>query len=306
MPALDPETRERWREMVVVDRDAATVGTIASFYLDQASGLPTWALVRAGWLGDRHSFVPLADAVEAGGEIRLPYPKAQVHQAPEIDPGSELSADDELVLSGHYGLADRHGAVAEPPRTGPEGSAEPEPRAGAPVAEAAPEPRPPAPSPPEGERSPVVEGAGSVVHTPPAEPGEGGLVVTRSEEELAVGVRTRVRRLRLRKYIVTEYVTRTIPVRREEVRLEELPTGQVLEGDGGDWGGDPGQAGTTQLELVLHREEPEIRLRPVPVERVRLVRRLVTEQRTVTGQLRKEQVELEETPPGERPAPEGT
>ena len=265
MPALDPETRERWREMVVVDRDAATVGTIASFYLDQASGLPTWALVRAGWLGDRHSFVPLADAVEAGGEIRLPYPKAQVHQAPEIDPGSELSADDELVLSGHYGLADRHGAVAEPPRTDPEG-----------------------------ERSPVAEGAGSVVHTPPAEP------------ELAVGVRTRVRRLRLRKYIVTEYVTRTIPVRREKVRLEELPTGQVLEGDGGDWGGDPGQAGTTQLELVLHREEPEIRLRPVPVERVRLVRRLVTEQRTVTGQLRKEHVELEETPPGERPAPEGT
>ena len=319
MPALDPETRERWREMVVVDRDAATVGTIASFYLDQASGLPTWALVRAGWLGDRHSFVPLADAVEAGGEIRLPYPKAQVHQAPEIDPGSELSADDELVLSGHYGLADRHGAVAEPPRTDPEGSAEPEPRAGAPVAEAAPEPRkgaqvaeaapeprPPAPSPPEGERSPAAEGAGAVVHTPPAEPGEGGLVVTRSEEELAVGVRTRVRRLRLRKYIVTEYVTRTIPVRREKVRLEELPTGQVLEGDGGDWGDDPGQAGTTQLELVLHREEPEIRLRPVTVERVRLVRRLVTEQRTVTGQLRKEQVELEETPTGERPAPEGT
>jgi stress response protein YsnF len=130
--------------------------------------------------------------------------------------------------------------------------------------------------------------------------------VTRSEEELAVGVRTRVRRLRLRKYIVTEYVTRTIPVRREKVRLEELPTDQVLEGDGGDWADDADPAGTTQLELVLHREEPEIRLRPVPVERVRLVRRLVTEQRTVTGQLRKEQVELEEAPPGERPAPEGT
>jgi hypothetical protein len=306
MPALDPETRERWREMVVVDRDAATVGTIASFYLDQASGLPTWALVRAGWLGDRHSFVPLADAVEAGGEIHLPYLKAQVHQAPEIDPGSELSADDELVLSGHYGLADRHGAVAEPPRPDPEAPAEPEPRAGAAVTGAAPEPRLPAPSPPEGERSPVVEGAGSVVHTPPPEPGEGGLVVTRSEEELAVGVRTRVRRLRLRKYIVTEYVTRTIPVRREKVRLEELSSDQVLEGDGGDWGDDPDPAGTTQLELVLHREEPEIRLRPVPVERVRLVRRVVTEQRTVTGQLRKEQVELEEAPPGERPAPEGT
>ena len=77
-------------------------------------------------------------------------------------------------------------------------------------------------------------------------------------------------------------------------------------GEPGDWGDDSGQAGTAQVELLLHREEPKIRLRPVPVERVRLVRRLVTEQRTVTGQLRKEQVELEEAPPGERPAPEGT
>ena len=286
MPALDPETRERWRELVVVDRDAATVGTIASFYLDQASGLPTWALVRAGWLGDRHAFAPMADAVESGGEIRLPYTKAQVHQAPEIDPGPELSADDELVLYAHYGLADRHGATAEPSRTDPEGSGEP--RGGAPV----------------GERGPVAEGGGPVAHTPPAEPAEGGLVVTRSEEELAVGVRTRVRRLLVRRYVVTEYVTRTIPVRREKVRLEELPAGQVLDGDTGDWD-PPGQAGTTELELVLHREEPEIRLRTVPVERVRLVRHLVTEQRTVSGQLRKEQVELEEAPSGGRPAPEG-
>ena len=93
-------------------------------------------------------------------------------------------------------------------------------------------------------------------------------------------------------------------MRREKVRVEELPAGQVLDGDTGDWE-TPGQAGTTQLELVLHREEPEIRLRPVPVERVRLVTHLVTEQRTVTGQLRKEQVELEEAPPGGQPAPGG-
>ena len=48
MPALDPERRERWRDLVVVDRDAATVGTITAFYLDRATGLPTWALVHTG------------------------------------------------------------------------------------------------------------------------------------------------------------------------------------------------------------------------------------------------------------------
>jgi uncharacterized protein (TIGR02271 family) len=116
--------------------------------------------------------------------------------------------------------------------------------------------------------------------------------VTRSEEELRVGLRTRLRRLRLRKYVVTEYVTRTIPVRREKVRLEELGPGQLVDGGADDWAG-PGQDGATQLELVLHREEPLVQLRAVPVERVRLVKRLVTEQRTVTEDLRKEQVEVD-------------
>jgi Domain of unknown function (DUF2382)/PRC-barrel domain len=281
MPALDPETRERWREMVVVDRDAATIGTIASFYLDRASGRPTWALVHAGWLGDRRSFVPLADAVETDGEIRLPYSKSQVHQAPQLGTGPELTADQELALAGHYGLYDRHGAIAEP----------------TPV-EATPEPYPPGPyAPGTPEPHPAAAGEGLVVHTPPtpARPGPEGLVVTRSEEELAVGMRTRLRRVRVRKYVVTDYVTRTIPVRREEVRLEELPATDVVEGGADDWAA-PGQAGAPELEVVLHREEPEIRLRPVPVERVRLRRQLVTERRTLTAQLRKEHVEVEEGP----------
>jgi uncharacterized protein DUF2382/PRC-barrel domain protein len=286
MPALDPETRERWRDMVVVDRDAATVGTIAGFYLDRVSGRPTWALVQAGWLGDRRCFVPLADAVEAGGEIRLPYTKAQVHQAPQVGTGSELTADQELALVGHYGLYDRHGSVAEPAPT----PGSPTPAPGTPEP-----PHPPIPGPPNREGSPTGQAGAPVVHSPPAPLGEGGVVVTRSEEELRVGVRTRVRRVRLRKYVVTEYVTRTIPVRREEVRLEELPATDVAEGGADGWGA-PDQGGAPELEIVLHREEPEVRLWPVPVERVRLRRQRVTERRTVAAQLRKEQVEVDQDP----------
>jgi stress response protein YsnF len=285
MPALDPETRERWRDMVVVDRESATVGTIETFYLDQVSGLPTWALVHTGWLGDRRSFVPLATAVEVDGEIRLPYAKAQIREAPEIAGEDELSADDELLLYGHYGLHDHHGAVAERPGAGyPSG---PGPAADRPA------PAAPAPAPP-----PV---AAPAVRRPQARagPGEAGPVVTRSEEELRIGRRTRLRRLRLRKYVVTEYVTRTIPVRREKVRLEELPSDQVADGGADGWV-DSGQDDATQLELVLHREEPVVQLRAVPVERVRLVKRLVTQQRTVTEELRAERVEVDvdQGPPG--------
>jgi Domain of unknown function (DUF2382)/PRC-barrel domain len=285
MPALDPEARERWRDLVVVDRDAATVGTIARFYLDRLSGRPTWALVQAGWLGDRRCLVPLAEAAEADGEIRLPYTKAQVHGAPQVGTGPELTADHELALAGHYGLLDRHGSVAEPTPT--PGTPEP--------------PHPPVLGPPNREGSPAGQVGAPVVHTSPDRPGEGdpgrpgdgGVVVTRSEEELVVGKRTRLRRVRVRKYVVTEYVTRTIPVRREEIRLEELPATDVAEGGADDWGALD-QGGAPELEVVLHREEPEIRLWPVPVERVRLRRQLVTERRTVTAELRKEQVEVDQ------------
>ena len=48
--------------------------------------------------------------------------------------------------------------------------------------------------------------------------------MTRSEEELRVGTRAaRAGRARLRKYVVTEEVQQTVPVQREEVRVEREP-----------------------------------------------------------------------------------
>jgi uncharacterized protein DUF2382 len=292
MPALDPETRERWRDMVVVDRESATVGTITAFFLDQARGLPTWALVHSGWLAERQVYVPLADAIETDGEIRLPYTKDQVTQAPRIDPGSELSPDDELVLSAHYGLDDHHGAVIE-------GTLEPRPPVGgAPTGRVA-------AGGEEWDRLSTAPAAAPATPPPvaPSAPADdadsGGVVVTRAEEELRVGVRTRLRRLRLRKYVVTEYVTRTIPVRREKVRIEEIPSDQVVDGGADQWqsAGGTSEARAPELAVVLHREEPVVQLRTVPVERVRLVKELVTDRRTVTAELRKERVEVDEGPP---------
>jgi hypothetical protein len=282
MPALDPETRARWRDLVVVDRDAATVGTITAFYLDRATGLPTWALVHTGWFTDAQTFVPLTHAVETNEEIRVPYPKAFIQQAPRIQAHQELSPDHEVVLSAYYGLDDHRGAVAD--RRLGEQPAVPG-AAGVSTAPVAPARQPTRAGP-----------AGPPV---PRLAAQGPVEVVRSEEELQVGVRRRRRRLRLRKYVVTEYLTRTIPVRREEVRLEEVaaPAESV---------GEPDEQSTVQaaseqplLEVVLHREEPVIQLRVVPAERVRLFKDVVTEQRTVTEEIRKEQVNLWSDLPGQ-------
>jgi Domain of unknown function (DUF2382) len=287
MPALDPETRERWRDLVVVDQDAATVGTITAFYLDRATGLPTWALVHTGWFTDAQTFLPLTHAVESNQEIQIPYPKAFIQQAPRLQAHQELSPDDEVVLSAYYGLDDHRGAVADR-RLGADSAVAG--AAGVSTAPAAPAARPSRAGP-----------AGRPVPRPAA---QGPVEVVRSEEELQVGVRRWRRRLRLRKYVVTEYVTRTIPVRREEVRLEEVTAPAEPVGEPADQGAAQAAGDQALLEVVLHREEPVIQLRVVPAERVRLFKDVVTEQRTVTEEIRKEQVELQSEPPGQPADPD--
>jgi hypothetical protein len=66
------------------------------------------------------------------------------------------------------------------------------------------------------------------------EPGPSGATddaMTRSEEEVDVRAEARPReRVRLKKYVVTEHVTKTVPVKREKVKLEREP---VTEDDDG-------------------------------------------------------------------------
>jgi uncharacterized protein (TIGR02271 family) len=114
--------------------------------------------------------------------------------------------------------------------------------------------------------------------------------MTRSEEHLQVGTR-RVEsgRARLRKYVVTENVTQTVPVAHEEIRLEREPITDANIGDALD-----GPAiSAEEHEVVLHAERPVVSKESVPVERVRLDTETVTEQQTVTEAVRKEQVELD-------------
>ena len=287
MPALDPETRERWRDMVVVDQDSATIGTITAFYLDRTTGLPTWALVQTGWFADAQTFVPLTHAVETNDEIRVPYPKAFLQQAPPIQADQELSPDDEVVLSAYYGLDDHRGAIADR-RLGPEPAATG--AAGASTAPTEPAARP-SPAAPAGPPVPRLAAQGPVE-------------VVRSEEELQVGVRRRLRRLRLRKYVVTEYLTRAIPVRREEVRFEEVTASTEPAGEPDDQGMVQAAGDQALVEVVLHREEPVIQLRVVPHERVRVFKEVVTEQRTVTEEIRKEQIDLSSDLPGQPADPD--
>lgn len=111
--------------------------------------------------------------------------------------------------------------------------------------------------------------------------------VTLSEEKLDVGTRNvEAGRVRLVKHTVTEQRDVTVPVTHEEVRVVREPA------DGGT--GRTGKAfADEQAEVTLHREEPVVQKRTEAVERVRLEKDAVTEQRDVKGEVRKERVEVE-------------
>ncbi|MGZ4505938.1 MAG: PRC-barrel domain-containing protein [Blastococcus sp.] len=111
-------------------------------------------------------------------------------------------------------------------------------------------------------------------------------------------------RARLVTYVVTEEVQLTVPVRREEVRVEEVPLDAPDEGPresllapGAGGGGrhhrEP-EVGGLPDEIVLHAERPVVTVEVVPVERVRLRTELGDGAETVTDQVQREQVVVDQ------------
>jgi uncharacterized protein (TIGR02271 family) len=121
--------------------------------------------------------------------------------------------------------------------------------------------------------------------------------MTRSEERLHVGTENiQAGRARLRKYVVTETVTTSVPVSHEEVRVEREPITEANR--------DAALSGPAisdeEHEVILHAERPVVAKEAVPVERVRLGTETVTQEQQVTEQIRKEQIDEPDVEAGPR------
>lgn len=137
----------------------------------------------------------------------------------------------------------------------------------------------------------TTEGSTTAQAPPRAAAGTGDDAMTRSEEELRVGTARRERgRARLRKYVVTEQVQQTVPVSREEVRVEREPISEANR--------DQALAGPEisegEHEVTLHEEVPVVEKRAVPKERVRLSKDAEQGEREVSEEVRKERIELDD------------
>jgi uncharacterized protein (TIGR02271 family) len=247
----DIETVATWRGRTMVDRDGGKVGPITDIYADDRTGQPQWALVDTGLFGARSTFVPLVQATVTGDDVQIPFRKDLIKDAPGIEPDRHLSVAEERELWRHYGLD--YGAGDQDLPGGREA----------------------------GEDTTGRDVSGRSTDT----------AMTRAEEELEIGTAKREQgRVRLRKYVTTEQVTQTVPVQREEVRLEREPITDANI-DAATSGPEITEA---EHEVVLHEEQPVVEKRVVPKERVRLDTDTVTEEREVAEEVRREQIDVDD------------
>jgi len=140
----------------------------------------------------------------------------------------------------------------------------------------------------------TTEGSTTAQGAPRGETGRGGGeddAMTRSEEELRVGTARQQRgRVRLRKYVVTEQVQQTVPVRREEVRVEREP---ITDANREQASSGP-EISEAEHEVTLHEEVPVVEKRTVPKERVRLGKDTEEDKHEVSEEVRKERIEVED------------
>ncbi|RPK68532.1 Stress response protein YsnF [Streptomyces sp. ADI96-02] len=293
--------------LTVYDNEGEKVGSVGRVYVDDDSGKPDWVTVKTGMFGMKESFVPLAGARRVGSDLHVSHSKDRVKEAPRVDADAHLSVAEEEELYRHYGLTRKSGNLGgtKPSAKGAPTSAGTGTMgaAGAAGAAAGGARTSGAGGQAAGRSSGAAgaTGAGgrrdtadaSAAARPMAGAGasrsadlSGKEEMIRSEEQLHVGTEEyESGRARLHKYVVTENVTRTVPVSHEEVRVvrEPLRHGEKTAGTS--------DFGEQDVEVTLHAERATVSKESVPVERVRLETNRVTEQKEVSAEVRKERID---------------
>ncbi|MGI3786284.1 MAG: YsnF/AvaK domain-containing protein [Janthinobacterium lividum] len=256
----------------VVAPDGDKIGAIGQVYLDDQTGDPSWVTAKTGLFGTGESFVTLDGATLQGRDIQVAFDKDKVKGAPRVDDDGALSPQEEDELYSYYGHGtqgtsvrnDASDVVVDRDATATTGTVG---------------------------TGTTTRGTEQVGHDTSGPSTDDSM--TRSEERLRVGTQTReAGRARLRKYVVTENVTQTVPVSHEEVRIEREP---ITDANIGDATSGPAIS-EEEHEVVLHEETPVVAKETVPVERVRLDKETVTEQATVSEDVRKEQIDTDIDP----------
>jgi len=245
--------------------DGEKIGKVGQVYLDNKTGAPEFLTVNTGIFGTSESFVPAEGASFDGDRVTLAFTKSVVKDAPKVDPdGAHLDQAEEGRLYDYYNMGARTGGTADTTETADTMAA-----AG-------------------------TTGASGDLSTAPTGHDTSGPTtddaMTRSEEHLVAGTATQeAGRARLRKYVTTDTESVTVPVRKERAVIESEPVtaSNVDQSQGGP------AISEEEHEVVLTEERAVADTVAEPVERVRLGTETVVEEETVSGEVRKENIEVD-------------
>jgi uncharacterized protein (TIGR02271 family) len=240
--------------------DHDKIGKVGQVFLDDTTGRPEFLTVNTGLFGTSESFVPAGDIDVTGDDVRVPFTKDKVKDAPHVDvDAGHLDESQEEELYRYYGLSYDHSGAGD-------GYARED--AG---------------------RTGIVDGGVAPEGHDTSGPTTDD-AMTRSEEHLEAGTQTReAGRARLRKYVTTEQETVTVPVKKERAVLESEP---ITDANVGQATSGP-DISEEEHEVVLNEERPVVETVAEPVERVRLGTETITDEETVSEEVRKEQIEVE-------------
>ena len=309
-----PDTLEGF---TVYGSDGEKIGKVDDILTDGA-GRAEYVEVKSGWFGTKRHVIPATALTpgDADDALQVPYTEQQLEDAPMFDEGEEIDYDAEQRLGAHYGTSvrgwddsrdawlgedlsrgptpeTRHpdGALDRPADTtqGPTPETRMNMRAGEDDPAASRQPKAD-----ERTRAGADRGDADADAAPMGDDLSGpetDNAMTRSEEELRVGVERReAGRVRLRKWVGTERQSRTVQVSHDEARVTREP---ITEGNAGRAMDGPAIS-EEEHEITLSREEPVTGVEARPVERIRLDTQTVSEQQEVSGDVRKERVEVED------------
>ena len=212
------------RNIPVVTSDGEEIGHVGDAYYDETSERLQCVGVAGDTIGLSKRVIPVGGAtIDEEGNLRLPYTRAQVENAPDWDEDDSPAADYDdrwTATSGYYSGADEDTAL------------------------------------------------------------------TRSEEELNVGKReVDAGSVRLRKWVDTEPVERDVELRRETAQVTREPVDRQVEGV---------ELREQEVEIPLHEEQAVVEKETVAKEQIRVERDVETERETISGEVRKERVEVED------------
>lgn len=234
-----------------VDPDGDKIGKISDVYLDNQSGQPEWLAVNTGMFGSKVSFVPIAGAALVDDDVMVAHSKDLVKDAPKADADGALSVEEEDALYAHYGRA-------------------------------------PSPATQPGDDDAEMDAADQGHDTSGPSTDD---AMTRSEEQLDVSTSSQqTGTARLRKWVETEDVQLTVPVRREKARMVTEPVTDANR-DAAMAGGD---LTDEEHEVTLSEEVIDVSKTVVPKERVRLEKEVETDEVAVDEKVRKERIDMDD------------